>query len=441
MNSSKLKYILSVGGFLICFQLCSQQFHTEVKINKNSVYVGEPIEVTIGVFTTTWFTRGVDLGNISVPGAFSVYFRPVSQSKTINGKQFSGVELTYNVFPYDDSPDFVFPSLDIEVESPPEGDFIGKTHLLKTQERKIQVKPVPTEFDRNEWLVANSLSVRETWSQNKTQVKVGDVLERRITRNAGGTVSELIPPLIWDSIPNVSLYPSRSQVNNDKTKSAISASRSESIRYLFEKEGKVLIPAKVFTWYNPYQQKLYKRTLEAVEVEVIPNPDLGVLLSVKDSLQAEVAAMDTETSAEEKLLIFGLPLGRFILVLSTVLVLAYFLFRAAIRFWITVKGRRKRYKVSEEFFFKQFQHELKNGSGFQAQRAFYRWIDELHLAEPSLSFFVLNYGHKSQSQTKITELRSLNWTSNDWKEARKRAKKNITQNGVFEKKKMAWINP
>ncbi len=440
MNSQRLKYVLSIGMFLICSQLFSQQFHTEVKINKSSVYVGEPIEVTIGVFTTTWFTRGVDLGNISVPGAFSVYFRPVSQSKTINGKQFSGVELTYNVFPYEADPDFVFPSLDIQVESPPEGDYKGKTHLLRSQERKIEVKPVPAEFDRDEWLVANSLNVRESWSGNKVEVKVGDVLERRISRNAGGTVSELIPPIIWDSIPEVSIYPSRSQVDNNKTKSAISASRSESVRYLFEKEGKVVIPEKVFTWYNPYQKKLYKRTLDAVEVDVVPNPDLGVLLSVKDSLQAQAATLEPEEAEDKPLLIFGLPVGRFVLLVAIFLIVIYFLIRAGWRFWNQFIERRNKYRLSEEYFFKQFQHSLKSGTGLEAQKAFYRWVDELHLIEPSLSYFVQNYGKPADQETHSIDLKGLNWSSQDWEKARLKAIKSeeIT---LSVDKKMAWINP
>ncbi len=123
------------------------------------------------------------------------------------------------------------------VETPDEGAYKGVKRLVKTKERKINVKPVPPGYSRSEWLVASGMLVKESWSGDKTEVKGGDVLERSISREVSGTVSELIPPINWESLPGVSLYPARSEVNNHKTRTAISASRRDGIRYLFEKEG------------------------------------------------------------------------------------------------------------------------------------------------------------------------------------------------------------
>jgi hypothetical protein len=74
---------------------------SQVTVNKNNVYVGEAVEVTIGIYTSTWFTQSVDIGNISVNGAFSVYFRSVSTVKKIKGKSYAGVQFIYNVFPFE----------------------------------------------------------------------------------------------------------------------------------------------------------------------------------------------------------------------------------------------------------------------------------------------------------------------------------------------------
>ena len=230
---------------------------SEVSINRRSVYLGQPVEVSVGIFTPTWFTKGVNFGNIKVNGAFTIYFRSVSTSKKINGKNYAGVVAIYNVFPYDDE-DLVFPSLEMVVETPDEGGFKGIKRSVKTKSRDIVVKAVPNGYNANDWLVANNVSVNESWQGDLKTVKVGDVIQRSVYRKAYGTVSELIPPVFWDSIQGVSIYPSRSSINTEKTKTSISATRTESVRYLFEKEGTVTLPEITITWWNPNQNKLLK---------------------------------------------------------------------------------------------------------------------------------------------------------------------------------------
>ena len=171
------------------------------------------------------------------------------------------MQLIYHVFPYSEK-DLLFPSLDITVESPAEGDYKGARHLVKSAEKRIRVTPVPAGFDRDEWLVTTGLGISDNWEGDLQHVKVGDVLERQITRTAQGTVSELIPPIGWDSVPDVSMYAARSVVRNNKTATDISAVRTETMRFLFEKEGEVILPEMVFSWYDPVQKQLYKRTLE-----------------------------------------------------------------------------------------------------------------------------------------------------------------------------------
>ncbi|GAA0877626.1 hypothetical protein GCM10009119_05940 [Algoriphagus jejuensis] len=383
----------------------AQTIWADVTMDKSSVYVGEPVEVTVKVYTSTWFTSGLDLGNIKVKSAFSVYFRPVSTSFQRDGNTYAGVEQIYHVFPYEIG-NVTFPVLDIEVESPAPGDFKGVKHTVKTKEKTIKVKPAPAAFASSEWLVAGGLSVSERWtspdgSRDHQHVKVGDVLQRQITRTAFGTVSELIPPIEWDSLPTVSEYPSRSGVNNNKDKTSISATRTETMRYLFEKEGEVTIPEMVFTWYNPYHQKLYKRTLKAVTIEVAPNPDLGVLASVRDSLAQQQAEILEEKAEEKPWTIMGMSPMRFGAFVLAGIVVLIFLFKILRQLYFRQKAKRSAYLVSEAYFFDQFKKALRSGDRSEISTKLYRWIDSMHLEEPSVSYFLRKFGVKSGSKTKV----------------------------------------
>jgi len=384
-----------VWGFLLLllWQGAFAQDHlfSEVKLNQSSVYVGQPVEVTVMVYTSTWFTRGLDPGNIKVNGAFTVYFRSVSSSKQISGKTYAGVEMIFHVFPYDDK-DILFPSLEINIETPDEGGYKGVRRVVKTKEKAIRVKPVPPGTRKSEWLVASGMTVKESWSDDRTSVKVGDVLERSISREAEGTVSELIPPIEWDSLSGVSLYPSRSEVNNHKSRTAISAYRRDGIRYLFEKEGEIVIPQMVLTWWNPVHQKLYKRTLQGYTIEVLPNPDLGMLESVRDSLAVQTAGLGETAGDKPAITILGISLKRFIAGFI-ILLIVIFLLVYGIRFLRgIIKRHREQYRNSELYYFKLFKKDSKRQNPVKAVKALYRWIDQLNLKEPTLQYFASHYG-------------------------------------------------
>lgn len=378
---------------LLCWQGAYAQTHliSDVKVNQSSVYVGQPVEVTVAVYTSTWFTRGLDPGNIQVNGAFTVYFRSVSSSKQISGKTYAGVEMIFNLFPYEVE-DIFFPSLEIRVETPDEGGYKGVSRTVKTQERKITVMPAPPGTDESQWLVASGVTVQEHWSGDRGSVKVGDVLERTIKREASGTVAQLIPPIQWDSLPVVSLYPSRSEVNNQQTRTAISASRSDGVRYLFEREGEVEIPEKVLTWWNPLQKRFYKSTLPGYTIEVLPNPDLGMLESVRDSLAIQTAGLDDTTGEDANLTIWGISWERFIAGFISLVLMLIFLVYGIRLLRGEITKRRELYRRSELFYFRSFKKISRHEDTARTVAALYRWIDHLGLKEPNIQYFVTNFG-------------------------------------------------
>ncbi|MEL4308200.1 BatD family protein [Joostella sp. CR20] len=428
-----IKKIVFLWILVLSFHsVVAQQIWGDVRLNKSSVYVGEPVQVSFTVYTSTWFTTGLDLGNIKVNGAFSTYFRPVSKSFQKNGNNFAGVELIYNVFPFSED-DVTFPALEIEVESPAPGGYKGIKHTVKTAEKLIKVKPIPPNFERSDWLVASSLSVSEGWSGNTKRAKVGDVLERTITRKASGTVPELIPPAVWDTLPDASLYPGRGTIDSYKSKTSISAQRTESVRYLLEKEGTITIPEKVFTWYNPYQRKLYKKTLKAVTIEVAPNPDLGMLDSVRDSLQLQEVQVAEEASAEKPFTILGLSVKEFIIaavVLILCLLILIFLLRKIISYVIQ---RRKDYLKSELYYFNKAKRVIGSSDKAKVMNALYRWIDEIEVEEPSIQYVLQKYDPQNEvDENNIV----VSMTVKKLKNIRNRY---LKRNEVYANKN--WINP
>ena len=373
---------------------------SEIRVNRQSTYVGQPVEVSVGIYTSTWFTKGLDFGNIKVNGAFTVFFRSTPASKKINGKNYSGVTAIYNVFPYEDQ-DLIFPSLEFTVETPREGEFKGEPVEVKTPEKTITVNSIPAGVDPNTWLVATGLNLTESWQGNETDLKVGEVLERKVTRRVYGTVSELIPPLIWDTIPGASQYPLRSEISSEKTKTSIYATRTEGVRYLFEKEGSVVIPEMEVTWWNPVKRKLFKRTLPAKTFQVLPNPDLGMLESVRDSLAIELSESESDVSEGSSDGLFGLTRREIILLALAAILLIKGILKIYKYVFITkklakhIRKKRRAYKESESYYFKRFKSATRQGDPGNSIERLYQWIDRLELKEPTFEYFAKTYGNQN----------------------------------------------
>lgn len=405
---------------------------SKVSINPGDVYVGQPAEVTVSVFTSTWFTKGVDPGNIKVNGAFTIYFRSVSSSERINGLTYAGVNMIFNVFPYEDE-DIIFPSLELNVETPDEGDSKGVRRVVKTEAKGIKVKPVPNAYDQEDWMVSPSVSVRESWSGDLNKVKVGSVLERNITREVQGSVAELIPPIHWDSIEGVSIYPRRADVKNNRSRTDISASRSDGVSYLFEKEGEVEIPELVVLWWNPQSSRMQKRTLKKVLIQVGPNPDPGMLSSIRDSLSLSSAPIEGDETEEKSLSFLGLSIWQFIALLLIGIIGIYLIIRIYRNVKKVIIIQRTSYRNSEAFYFNKYRAAARRKDASLARQNLYRWIDQLQLEEPTLSFFAKNYGNDDLGDSSSNILNISTWA---------RARNNYLKGKTARQKNhKLWINP
>jgi hypothetical protein len=369
------KSIVILYFFFLTITSNSQNIISYISINKTDAYIGEPVQLTVSVYSSTWFTSGIDIGNIQIDNALTVYFRSVSNSREFSGKKYAGVNFYYNVFPTKEGK-ITIPSLSIDVESPKPGDYKGLKRTVKTKPKHFNVKGIPLGYYPNNWLVSNYLNVRETWSMPLNNIKVGDVVQRTINRSAGGTLSEFIPASIWDSISTVGIYPKRASVNTNKSKTAVSANRSETINYLFEKEGRVIIPSIKYVYWNPQTKNFYKKQTDSIVVNVKPNTDLEMLASIKKSLQKTVS--EANISEEKPFLIFGLTPKRFIKYLIFTLLIGFILFRGIKTLIPILKRKLENYKKSEYYAFKQVKKTLKLKDYNAFLLAIHSWIKKLN---------------------------------------------------------------
>jgi len=359
-----------------------------VSLNHSEAYVGQPVQMTVSVYTNTWFTSGVDVGNIQVEGALTVYFRSVPGQKTFGGKAYSGVDFIYNVFPTQ-AGTISIPELEIHVESPKVGDYKGIKHTIHTKSKSIAVNGVPVGYSPDNWLVSSTLNVSQKWSASTKTVKVGDVLQRSVSRSASGTLGEFIPAITWDTIPGVSIYQKRPSINTNKTKTYVSASRTEAANYLFEKEGDVTLPRMEFVYWNYGNHKFYKKVIDSITIHVEPNPDLSMLASAKKRLEQETVA---EAEEDKPFLILGLTIKAFITYLVLGVILLYILYKFLPWLYKRWKAKYKSYHASESYAFKQLKHAIGSSDTYKVLNLLKIWLIKLNPDIPNMKAFIDVYG-------------------------------------------------
>lgn len=373
---------MALAILLICSPLRAEKkdanIWASVQFNKRSVVVGEPLMVTITVYTSTWFTSPPEFSEIQVPDAIMVEYqqRTGSMRKTIGNKSYPAIEKKYLVYPLKEGENSL-PSLSIVTECPPEGDYKGKRKVIESPARTFRVDPVADGVEMEQWLTASNVKLSEQWDRPLEDLKQGDVLERQITIKAYGALAALIPPLQLEDTDFGNIYSRAPSLNNIQNQSSITGTRTEIWNYLMESEGTYTIPGISIFWYDPGSNGKGSAQIGSREITIAANPNMDFLLSMQDSLQAML-----ETGGEtvdEPFQWMGLNWWQLMVLVFTLLIVLYLGYRLIRRITDAIKEYKIISRDSEERYFVVFLKVSKEGDPALVMGALLNWYDRYRL--------------------------------------------------------------
>jgi len=204
----------------------------------------------------------------------------------INGVNYLVTERKYAIFPQKSGSVTIKPMVltaEVAVNSRPNfnGFFNSRTTKTKKVTSKsvtLDVKPAPATFTGQHWLSAEQLVLKEEWSGDNQQMKVGEPLTRTLTLLAKGTTVGQLPELntgkpvlsgaegIDDQLKT---YPDQPVLQEQKKPEGLIAFREEKIAVIPSKAGYYKLPAIEIPWFNSLSQKM--------EVAKIPETTITAL--------------------------------------------------------------------------------------------------------------------------------------------------------------------
>lgn len=223
----------------------------------------------------------------------------------IDGVNYLVTERKYAIFPQKSGSVTIKPLvLTAEVVANSRPNFNGFFNSQTTRTKKIlskavtlDVKPAPAAFTGRHWLSAEQLVLKEEWSGDNQQMRVGEPLTRTLTLLAKGATVGQLPEINTGKIDDrLKTYPDQPVLQEQKKPEGLIAFREEKIAIIPSKAGFYKLPAIEIPWFNSQSQKMEVAKIPEATITVMeaagtqPAPVVPAAPAVQQPQQAEEAA-------------------------------------------------------------------------------------------------------------------------------------------------------
>ncbi|MEM6279637.1 MAG: hypothetical protein AAF733_09170, partial [Verrucomicrobiota bacterium] len=248
----------------------------EVSVPETSFWTGERARFTIELRAKGSFSGTAYFDLPEVPGIFILKTgNPVVGSQEIEGESWFTQTHQFSLFSQK-SGEVTLPAIPIRFAAR-EG-FTGEAKEVSTSTDPVTLsfqRPPGTE-DIPFLVSTGSLEVTETWNPTPGEASVGDVFRRTITQKSQSVPGMALVPAPRSVPEGVRLYEPSVETKDNFERGAFQGERRETLTYLLQNSGSVTLPEMEFAWWNPEAEKIERKTLSGVTIEVKALPSVSL---------------------------------------------------------------------------------------------------------------------------------------------------------------------
>ena len=165
---------------------------------------------------------------------------------------------------------------------------------MKTKQKIINVRPVPTNYSGEFWLPLNNLEITTSWNIKKGFM-VGEAATRTITIKAEGMTESMLPQISFKDADGFKQYPEKPEVTEQVDKGIIVTTAQINNVYIPSKSGDLTIPEIKLDWFNVKTNKQETAIVAKEDIMVLPNPMLE-----PQPVKEDVPSVNTEQNTPVK---------------------------------------------------------------------------------------------------------------------------------------------
>ena len=260
--------------FLLMFPLCvrAEVASVEVRVPEVKAWVGQRVAFFVELRAAGSFagTAGFDMPQL--PGTLVMKIgNPVVSSQDIEGESWFVQAHEFALFSQKAGL-LEVPSFSVRFASR-EG-FTGPASDVEAQAPgwKVEIQRPPGSDNIGFLITTESLNISETWDPQPGPAQVGAMFKRTIVQRAPQISGMALAPAPTGAPEGIRVYPGDAETKDQLERGDFLGERRETITYLLQKPGSLVLPALTYVWWNPKTEKLESKTLPAVTFEVAPAP-------------------------------------------------------------------------------------------------------------------------------------------------------------------------
>ncbi|MEN8007010.1 MAG: hypothetical protein ABFS42_08335 [Candidatus Krumholzibacteriota bacterium] len=366
-------------------------------------WVGQRVLLHVDVLAADGWAQIAKAGDLEIPGAYVL--RTESQgtrlNETIGGKALMGQR--YEISLYCQRAGRVdIPAMPVTVAVKQWGAQPAETRReLRTPPTHVTCKVPPGAEGIRGLISTTGLSAGQVWSAQPDTVDLGDAITRTVTLRAEDVSAMAFPPMQHPEREGLGVYPGEPSVADETNRGALRGERVETVTYVFEQPGEVILPDIVLPWWN-----IKAQTLRQIEL-----PGLALVVVGEPVQEAASVAVEEQPAGSRGLLLIGVAV-------TAIVALGFGLGRVVHPRWRRWRNLRRE---SEAAYFKRLESALRGGDPAAISGAMMRWLDRLDpgMWPARLDLFLHDHGddatraaagalaHCLAGGEKFTEIRTL----------------------------------
>jgi hypothetical protein len=250
----------------------NQPVFIQTSIDKNSAYIQEQIILSHRLHYSVPL-QDISISEFDIPDAVIQQVSEERFNKSINGKNYSIIEIKFALFPQNvgklSIPSQRFTAF--ETSNSQFGGFFSRGNRLArlTEEKIIDIMPRPSHISASQWMPSSQLKLEQTWSNKSASLTAGEPITRTIKITALGLTAAQIQPLPSIENSEVKLYPDQAVLEDKQTNRGILGIRSESVAIVPNQAGKLTLPSIEVKWWDTVNNRMQTSRLPEKTFTVI----------------------------------------------------------------------------------------------------------------------------------------------------------------------------
>jgi hypothetical protein len=277
-------------------------------VDPQQAWIGQRALLTIEVLGADGWAQVPRLPEPGIPGAYVLRTdsQGVRLNETIRGTSYTGQR--YRLSVYCQRPGRLeIPALPVTVVVKQWGFNAPETSLDRsTPPVELDCRVPPGAEDIRGLISTTRLDADQQWSSRSDTVALGDAITRTVRLSAADVSAMAFPPMQHPELEGVGIYPGEPTVADTGDRGTLRGERVESVTYVFEQPGDVVLPTIVLSWWDVDDRILRRVELPGLELvvegELPPEPVAAPAEEPRHRVRLAVAIM--------VLVALGLWLGR-----------------------------------------------------------------------------------------------------------------------------------